>query len=228
MNSCPPHGDIINNNEGDIVCQRCGLCLDKIYSANNNVDLKKSSVKLEKFHFIELYDICENNHISQSTRKQCEKVVRKYFQQNKVISKNQFRLLCAVSLYLVCNEDNIPRTVSEICQMYEILPKEFSQFLNKTNFRTIRNEYEDPLLLSQRYALQLDVKRKDAVKFHISSILKNFLIGKGYSSQTIAAIILYENCKLNYPTISIESICNVCSVSANNIKRLIKAMYYNL
>ena len=234
------HSNQIDNGEGMMVCESCGFVQDSSYTmpssnaknvCNDSLKFNNIGDKLSRQEIMIsfLCDICANNNIVGCI---LQRAISIYKASVKTSTKQGIKIsnhhLATMALYESFVLEHAPRTPQEVCVMCDFPISQFWRIEKKQ----LHNFSIDPSLileqteLCERFCSLLNLSFKDTQS--IIQLLRSQRSTRLQSMrpQSVAAAIIYYYCREYYPNVSLNSICNVCSVSKGNVRNIIR-LYYN-
>jgi transcription initiation factor TFIIIB Brf1 subunit/transcription initiation factor TFIIB len=217
-NGCPHTETIDDDQQGECICLQCGLVLEPVYQTQVNEtrhfnDPENDMREIDEF----LKDVGEHAGIPLSIINYTEWYFQKIKKQLLAKKKFKDKDIASYALYETLCRHKIPRTVQEIIYFTSTTAKQMFAIESELNIKETLNH---PLDYCDRFCSLLGIDFWDG-KIIKGIVFNMFGLGN-VRPQSVVALVVYLYCKEKKLEITLTDICEVCSVSASNIYKLVR------
>ena len=216
-NNCDTKGGDIIAIDGTHVRTCCGLVLDQVcfeepkpsldWNNNNNNNNNINDDVIES-----LCEYSERGAIDDHTRSLAQNIYYNFTSKHSSLHKNT---LLATSIYIACKQNQVPRTMKEICSLTGCEIKSLGRYeklVSEQHFPTNASDYID------RFGCKLHLKFQQIRK--VKSFLRSSKINQTFSPVNVAAAALYKI--LQADNLDMCDIVSVTGVPSATIHRIVK------
>lgn len=176
-----------------------------------------SSEKVCSTTWHDIADACERGFIPRCI---IDKAYDTYLQYKRLTTKRLKHLeLIAFSIYVSLIENEIPRIPQEIEYLCDVPAGSISKIERVTSLGVRPPHHYQ---YTETFAARLNIPYKHVVK--IKQLIRVCYELRMVRPQCLNAVMIYLYCQHANYEISMSSICSVCSVSPNTIKKLIRKL----
>ena len=217
-NECS-HCNVVDNWEDESVCTDCGLVLlTQAYSTANWTSAKPYTSSNSIHEYIK--DVGENACIAESVIIHATN----YYDQirSTLVKTFQDKHIAAYALYESLNKFEVPRLVEEIEYYSGVKLQKLWEIETSLILETPLN---DPKHYVHRYCTMLNFSYADQmfVRDVVERIQTDLPLGN-LRCNCLVAVIIYLHCKETKKKITLRKICEICSISATSVHRVIRQL----
>jgi len=219
------HAVVVENREDESVCTECGLVLaeqmyhdffhPKGWATPNGGVLLYGENRIHKF----IQDIGANACIPDNVVLYATNYYEKI--QAALPLKIKPWAIAAYALYESLNKFEVPRMAEEIAHYSGVKLQDIWQV--ETNLM-LEETLNDPILYVQRYCNLLQFSYADQVRVRQTVEQMLQLPLGNVRCNCLVAVVLYLHCKDSKKKLTLRKICEVCSISATSVHRVVRQL----
>ena len=219
------HAVVVENREDESVCTECGLVLaeqmyhdffhPKGWATPNGGVLLYGENRIHKF----IRDIGANACIPDNVVLYATNYYEKI--QAALPLKIKPWAIAAYALYESLNKFEVPRMAEEIAHYSGVKLQDIWQV--ETNLM-LEETLNDPILYVQRYCNLLQFSYADQVRVRQTVEQMLQLPLGNVRCNCLVAVVLYLHCKDSKKKLTLRKICEVCSISATSVHRVVRQL----
>lgn len=174
----------------------------------------------------ELKSVCEKLKVDKSTAELTLSIFNKLLNSEKCPRRKNKSLISAC-LYLACRDNELSRTIGEICDASGCKPKEISKSLKVLIVALDKNiAFTDPEQFVPRFLYKLDMKDmkvEKRVRLMVRQIEKKKLLVNKSPTAIVAGCIFYVAQSLNM-NVTLPMVAQITNTSISHIRALYKLL----
>ena len=207
---------LCDNREGMLVCLDCGFVIEEGGTGSESYEFSTTQEITSRYEEF-IFDICANNHVSDSVRDCTVEFFRKTLLARK--NKHNLNSLCAYALFHCLAKNQVYRSIFEIEQMTGVSSRKIWKLArNWPPISSVKPSYFLYLIEGRTEA----VKRRDLIKLgHLDDFHFAKLFGSSYSPKGVLGGILYYDVNFKKrKKITFNCLSQLLTVSVSCLKRI--------